>query len=105
VPWPTWGLQDGIAEDERGDGRPSGSDSLANPGDSTTGEPDLFDKAARLTADLARHVLEHDSTVWPGEETRVNLRSVAGQRLDQYSPPSALIGQSNTTPRLPHQDS
>ena len=43
------GLQDRVAEDEGCDGRPSGSDTLADPGDSATSEPDLFDKAARLT--------------------------------------------------------
>jgi hypothetical protein len=56
------GLPDGVAEDDGRDGRPGGSYTLADPCYTTTREPDPLDKAAGLTADPARHVLEHGST-------------------------------------------
>jgi hypothetical protein len=56
-------LPDGVSEHDGRDGRPSGSDALTDPSDATTREPDQLNKTSRLTADPARHVLEHGSTV------------------------------------------
>jgi hypothetical protein len=57
------GLPDGVAEDQSRDGRPGRSNTLADPGDTTTREPDPLDEATGLTPHPARHVLEHGSTV------------------------------------------
>ena len=63
---PDRGLPDGVAEDNGCDGRPGGSDTLTDSGDTTTREPNPLDEPARLSINPARHVLEHGSTVLLG---------------------------------------
>jgi hypothetical protein len=69
------GLPDGVAEDDGRDGRPGGSNTLADPGDPTTREPDPLDEAADLTSNPARHVFEHGSTVLSSRVMRLNTTS------------------------------
>jgi hypothetical protein len=58
-------LPDRVAKDNARNGGPRGSDTFTDPGDTTAREPDPLDEPASLTANPARHILEHGSTVPP----------------------------------------
>ena len=79
------GLPDGVAEAHSRDGRPGGSNTLANPSDTATREPDPLHEAADLTTNPPRHVLEHGSTVLSTHLRRLKAfirRSAPSQRRD-----------------------